>query len=86
MALERKSRPSWLIDYITRPESENGRQLNRAIYKIGNVGVYNLDRRELKQVGLPIIRDARARMRQLEQHGLTDSPAYRHMKKLNIKR
>lgn len=83
--VERKTRPEWLKTYYTRPESEMSSQLNRAIKRIGDIGVQNFDRKELKQVGLPIIREARARMRQLESCGLTDSPAYIHMKNLDIK-
>lgn len=52
------------------------KQLNRAIYLIGTHGVRGFDRNELKQIGLPIIREAKKRVRELEKAGLTDSPAY----------
>ena len=52
------------------------KQLNRAIYLVGTNGIKGFDRNELKQIGLPIIREARRRIRELERAGLTDSPAY----------
>lgn len=52
------------------------KQLNRAIYLIGTHGVRGFDRNELKGIGLPIIREARKRIIELEKAGLTDAPAY----------
>lgn len=73
-------RKEYLGEFYTRPETEMGRALNKAVKRVGEVGVSRMDRTELKQVGLPIIREARARIRQLEEHGLTDSPAYQYIK------
>lgn len=53
------------------------KQLNKALFKVGQYGVRGMTRDELKQVGLPIIREAKKRVRELEKAGLTDSPAYR---------
>lgn len=55
------------------------KQLNKAIYKIQTTNLAMLDRDELKQIGLPIIKEARRRMRELENSGLTDAPAYRYI-------
>ena len=73
------------MEYRSRPETKMARALNKAVYHIGDKGIRNMGLKELKQVGLPIISEARARMRQLEANGLTDSPAYRYMKDLGIK-
>ena len=38
-----------------------------------------MSREELKQIGLPLIRETRKRIRLLEEAGLTDSPAYKYI-------
>lgn len=53
------------------------KQLNKAMFLIGEYGVRGFDLKELKRIGLPIIREVRKRIRELEKADLTDSPAYR---------
>lgn len=62
------------------------KQLNRAMYQIGMRGVKGMTRAELKQLGLPIIREARKRVRALEAAGMVDGPAYtKYINELGMK-
>lgn len=52
------------------------KQLKRSLEIITETGVRGKTRNELKQLAIPIIREAKKRVRALEAAGLTDSPAY----------
>lgn len=70
-------------EYLQTFQSRKGtaqKQLNRAIHRIQTTNLGLLDRNELKMLANPIIREARKRMRELENAGLKDSPAYRFIK------
>lgn len=59
-------------------------QLTKAMKAIEDNGVSIQSREQLKRIANPIIREAKRRMRELEKAGLTDSPAYRYIKKNKI--
>lgn len=64
-----------------------GKMLDAALDIIGEKGVSTLTRQNLKRIAYPIVRATRKRIRELEAADLTDSPAYRYLKKhgdLNI--
>lgn len=59
-------------------------QLKKAMDTISDHGVSVFDRKELKRIANPIIREAKKRVRELEREGLTDSPAYRYLIRENV--
>lgn len=59
-------------------------QLSKAMKAIEDSGVSTYSREQLKRIANPIIREAKRRMRELEKAGLTDSPAYRYIKRNEI--
>lgn len=59
-------------------------QLSKAMKAIEDNGVSVQSREQLKRIANPIIREAKRRMRELEKAGLTDSPAYRYIKRNKI--
>lgn len=73
-------------EYVWRSGAGKQPTLNKSLYIIGTHGVRGLDRRDLKRIGNPIIREARKRMRLLEEANLTEySRAYRYIKDNNLK-
>lgn len=77
-------RKNKLDNFYEREGTVQARSLHKALNHIAQYGVRASDREELKRVGLPIIREARKRIRLLEEEGLTDSPAYRYIKSKNL--
>lgn len=61
-----------------------GKQTLKAMNELDEKGINPFNEKQLKRIGLPIIRAAKKRMRELEINGLTDSPAYRYIKRNNI--
>lgn len=61
-----------------------GKQTSKAMQELAEKGINPFNEKQLKRIGLPIIREAKKRMRELEINGLTDSPAYRYIKRNNI--
>lgn len=55
-------------------------QLQKAFDSVVEKGVANFTRPELKQIARSLIREANLRYRELENAGLTDTPAFRYMK------
>lgn len=78
------AKQEFLSQFYQRSTTREARSLHKAINTIAKQGVRSMDRDTLKQVGLPIIREAKARIRELEREGLTDSPAYQYLKARNV--
>ena len=85
--IDKKKKPEFLEKFYEREVQEKGlaqywsKQVNSAIYRIQKTNLAMLDRNSLKQIGLPVIREAKKRMVLLENAGLTSSPAYKFIKK-----
>lgn len=82
--MARKSSPEFMSQFYERPGTREARSLHKALNQIASKGVRTMSRDELKKVGLPVIREAKKRMRILEEEGLTDSPAYQYIKERNL--
>lgn len=72
-------RPEYLSEFREREGTREARSLHKALHAVQTRGVRNMSREELKQIGLPLIRETRKRIRLLEEAGLTDSPAYKYI-------
>lgn len=73
-------------EYVWRNGAGKQPALNRALHIIATQGLRKLNERELKSIGLPIIREVKLRMREIEKAGLESySRAYRYMKDNNLK-
>ena len=71
--------PEHLSTFYEREGTREARSLHRSLNYIASNGIRGLTKEQLKQVGLPIIREAKRRMRDLKANDLTMTSAYKYV-------